>query len=628
MYVREVIDKFGDGPFTDFLNKLDENEEKEEEEYFTKAKSKLNEDLVLIPNKLEKIKTFKKYKDLNYEYENNNKKIDEKNHSECFLVFANIICGLFFPLFQLIGVQEQLIVLNSLLNELIEEFRLAIKDTPRQYNFYEVIKICSFKEIPNMEISILTSFIGIAAIKNLGYFWTNFCFQLLPGLMFFFFFYYFSFHTGKELEENYISSEIIILAVTTILGFILVGGSSIISLKQISILFKSWSEDDNDDRDDTTSSSGGSDESILSEKWEVLNDFLTIFFYIFFSGLSLFFTILINKYLIYILDNDIIRKKFLYGIGLIYTITCILTLILFAIHSCTFKKSEEINESEGNDQIQNATSEELGILSNGPNKNISNKLTKVGEKEKGIKSIKTFTCLGYLFFQKETKNKRICIISKYEGKCSWIIKNMFGILNIIIAVYILLCQLQSISFKQILSDRMLNNFSDWKNILFLGILILFAFIFGGFIAVIFSGIQKSFKKYKYFGIAIIFVMLYLFLAFLSIITLIFSSIHYAIDNHGTGWDYIYMIQIIFFKFVECQIFNSFGVFNGEIALDSSLILNFENLIWMIFENISDVFEFSTRHLVLVQIIVSSITTFLCFIFPCLFCAIKFNKSKQ
>ena len=47
MYVREVIDKFGDGPLTDFLNKLDENEEKEEEEYFTKAKSKLNEDLVI-----------------------------------------------------------------------------------------------------------------------------------------------------------------------------------------------------------------------------------------------------------------------------------------------------------------------------------------------------------------------------------------------------------------------------------------------------------------------------------------------------------------------------------------------------------------------------------------------------
>ena len=136
---------------------------------------------------------------------------------------------------------------------------------------------------------------------------------------------------------------------------------------------------------------------------------MTVFFYIFFSGLSLIFTILINKYLIYILDNDIIRKKFLYGIGLIYTITCILTLILFAIHSCTFKKSEETNESEGNDQIQNATSEELGILSNGPNKNISNKLTKVGKKEKEIKSIKTFTCLGYLFFQKETKNKRILL---------------------------------------------------------------------------------------------------------------------------------------------------------------------------------------------------------------------------
>ena len=257
-----------------------------------------------------------------------------------------------------------------------------------------------------------------------------------------------------------------------------------------------------------------------------------------------------------------------------------------------------------------------------------NKSTQTGDEETGIKSIKTFTCCGYLFFQKETKNKRIYILSKYEGKCSWIIKNMFGIINIIIAVYMLLCQLLCISFKQILSDRMLNNFSDWKNILFLGILILFAFILGGFIAIIFSGIEKSYEKSKYFGVAIIFIWLYFFLTFLSIITLIFSSIHYAKNNHGTGWDYIYMIQITFFKFVECQMFNSFGVFNGESALDSSLILNFENLIWTIFENISDVFEFSTRHLVLVQIIVSSITTFLCSVVVCLYCAIIFNKPKQ
>ena len=623
----ETTEQSGKGPVTNFLLDLGKKEEKEEIEDFEEAKAKLNEDIFLISNKLETIKTFNKYKDLNYELENNNIEIDEKKHSECFLVFAIIVCGLFFPLFQLIGVQEQLIVLNSLLNELIEEFRLATKDIPRQYNFYEVIKICSFKEVPDMEISMFTSFIGIAAIKHLGYFWTNFCFQLLPGLMFFFFFYYFSFHTGKELDENYISSEIIILAVTTILGFILVGGSSIISLKQISILFKSVFRDF---KFDITKSYnyGGKDDFAFSEKGQKIYDFMSVFFYIFFSGLSLLFTILINKYLIYILDNNIIRKKFLYGIRLIYTITCILTLILFEIHSCSFKKSEEKNELEGNDQIQNTTSEELSILSNGPNKNPLNKSTQTGDEETGIKSIKTFTCCGYLFFQKETKNKRIYILSKYEGKCSWIIKNMFGIINIIIAVYMLLCQLLCISFKQILSDRMLNNFSDWKNILFLGILILFAFILGGFIAIIFSGIEKSYEKSKYFGVAIIFIWLYFFLTFLSIITLIFSSIHYAKNNHGTGWDYIYMIQITFFKFVECQMFNSFGVFNGESALDSSLILNFENLIWTIFENISDVFEFSTRHLVLVQIIVSPITTFLCSVVVCLYYAIIFNKSKQ
>ena len=172
---------------------------------------------------------------------------------------------------------------------------------------------------------------------------------------------------------------------------------------------------------------------------------------------------------------------------------------------------------------------------------------------------------------------------------------------------------------------MLNNFSDWKNILFLAILILVAFIFGGLMAFAFSSVQKSHKRAKYFGVAIIFVWLYLYFAFLSIITLIFSAIHYAKDNHGTGWDYIYMIQITIFKFIECQIFNSFGVFNGESALDSYLILNFENLIWMIFENISDVFEFSTRHLVLVQIIISSIAIFICLFILCIYCSLVYNK---
>ena len=80
---------------------------------------------------------------------------------------------------------------------------------------------------------MLTSFIGIIAFEHLGFIATNIIFQSVPGLLFWFFFYYFSFHTGEELEENYLLAEILVLISAYIIGFILVGGSSTISLMQI-----------------------------------------------------------------------------------------------------------------------------------------------------------------------------------------------------------------------------------------------------------------------------------------------------------------------------------------------------------------------------------------------------------
>ena len=51
-----------------------------------------------------------------------------------------------------------IIILNSMLNELIDELKLAITKTPREYNFYEVIKICSYKEIPDIDVGRLHHF--------------------------------------------------------------------------------------------------------------------------------------------------------------------------------------------------------------------------------------------------------------------------------------------------------------------------------------------------------------------------------------------------------------------------------------------------------------------------------------
>ena len=80
---------------------------------------------------------------------------------------------------------------------------------------------------------MVASFIGIIISKSLGFIITNILFQLIPGLLFLFFFYYFSFHTGKELEKNYDLSGILILLLTYVLNFILVGASSAISLREI-----------------------------------------------------------------------------------------------------------------------------------------------------------------------------------------------------------------------------------------------------------------------------------------------------------------------------------------------------------------------------------------------------------
>ena len=81
-----------------------------------------------------------------------------------------------------------IIILNSMLNELIGKLKLAITKTLREYNFYEVIKICTYKEIPDIDVAMVTSFLGIVVSKALGFIITNILFQLIPGFLFLFFF--------------------------------------------------------------------------------------------------------------------------------------------------------------------------------------------------------------------------------------------------------------------------------------------------------------------------------------------------------------------------------------------------------------------------------------------------------
>ena len=181
------------------FNELEKNEKerKDEIKIFFDSKTNLNDNFNNISNQIFKVRNFEEFFELNLEKEEYLLIFDE-SYSIYFKYVSFYIFGFLYSIIQLIGVQEMIIILNSLLNELIDELKIAILKTSREYNFYEVIKICSFKELPDIDVALITSFIGIIALKSLGYLITNLIFQLIPGIIFLLFFYSLNFILGKN----------------------------------------------------------------------------------------------------------------------------------------------------------------------------------------------------------------------------------------------------------------------------------------------------------------------------------------------------------------------------------------------------------------------------------------------
>ena len=105
--------------------------------------------------------------------------------------FFLLICGFFFCLIQLIGVQLGIIILNALFNEIVDEFQyLAGEESlKKEYNFYEKIEIASYKSIPEVDVGMFWSFIGIIVLKKYGFGWSN-IFQFLSSIGFLLFIFF------------------------------------------------------------------------------------------------------------------------------------------------------------------------------------------------------------------------------------------------------------------------------------------------------------------------------------------------------------------------------------------------------------------------------------------------------
>ena len=190
-----------------------------ENKHFYDIKTGLKEYMININQTLDNIKNWDELINLKEESIEDNiikkTKTIKKDYSDCGLCLS-IFCGILSVLFQLITVQGCIIILNSLFDELVEEFKLWFNQTQRIYNFYEHIEINSYKELPEIDVGMITSSVGIIFLKNSGFFCSNLTFQLLSLIWILLLFLLFDFHYDDKLLENYTRLEIVLLLISYI----------------------------------------------------------------------------------------------------------------------------------------------------------------------------------------------------------------------------------------------------------------------------------------------------------------------------------------------------------------------------------------------------------------------------
>ena len=314
--------------YTKCLNSYKKRKLKEKR-HFDNIKNGLNESMHKTNETLDDIENWEELLNLEEEsIENRTKnkiiKIECKDYVGCLDIFGNLFC-----LLHLFGVQEGIIILNALFDEIVDEMLLLVKDTPRQYNFYEYIEICSYKEIPEIDVAMITSSIGIIVLKKFGFFCSNFIFQLFSIIYFCLFFLLFDFHTNDQLLKNYTPLEIVSLIISYVFLSILVGCSSILALKEY---WDFYSE-------------------VYFKKNKNNLPIEKIIFY-FFPGLALFIVILINRK-IFTSFKDITSKWVLMTIIFIYIGTFILSNLFYCLYMIPIKNKEKENQIKLIEQFEN-----------------------------------------------------------------------------------------------------------------------------------------------------------------------------------------------------------------------------------------------------------------------------------
>ena len=638
----------------------------EEMRNFYNIKNGLNVSMYKINETLDDIENWEELLNLEEESVENKNKSIKKECKNCISITG--LFGIIFCLLHLFGIQEGIIILNALFEEIVDEMLLLVKDTPRQYNFYENIEICSYKKIPEIDVAMITSSIGIIVLKKCGFLSTNYFFQSYSIIYFFLFFLFFDFHTNDQLSKNYKPIEIVVLMLSYVFLSILVGCSSMLALKEFYELYLEVYYRDNNEKN-----------SYINEK---------AVFYLF-PGLSLFFIILINRK-IFTSFKDITSKRVLMTIIIIYFSSFILSNVFYCLYKIPIKNRErkeknapleqkdknenynnndkthanlklnvkefefneilepknerkDVNIQKGNSKDRKIDLEETEYIRfNNSFPRIKNhfnsykiKKIEIGKKTKiKINSAKAFTLCGYIYFQKTIGQKNVCIFYDYTGCCLWFKERVIKF-DVILSISIeFLCQICNVGYKPLLSERISTVYSYKKNLIFLSALIFISLFF----SIVYVGGCLDSIKYKnknesgYFKYIDYITTLQFLLICFCIFTCI-TSICYLDEDDSTRirWDNIIMAEFIFFKCLDFALLSFYDFYDNSDIINTSLAITFEKLLWMIIEAIIDSFEIKTKDLVMVQIIASSLF-FLIIIISCFFLCYdkeyKKNKSKE
>ena len=439
------------------------------------------------------------------------------------------LLGVIFNLFQIMGVQASIIILNALFSELVAEFQLWAVHTPRDNNFYEKLEICTYRELPEIDIGMVTSSLGIIVLKSLGFRKTNSIFQLLSAVLLLILLLLFNFHKGNELLENYSRLELVILALSYIVISILVGGSSLIGLKEYfnvidEIYYKAFKSEDDTQKFAFYSLSGLSLLFIMLINRKIFKSFsdtkstvpliitiMSIIFICYFLSLIFHYLFMIpvgntrenmkKKKREKLIDINLIKlknKEKNQGeqkgkVNNTEVIENKNTFLKVNEEFFTINKEEnKINKRKKNLQISKFENIKSNIYSESAEVKIDNSFQKehknldeisirdiIGKsKTKNIYSTKVCTICGYFYLRKKINNKPACICYYYTGRCSWFCEKFCKYdvgTTLAIEFYSQLC---IVGYNRILSDKLLNVYAYSTIVKFYLALFFLSILFG------------------------------------------------------------------------------------------------------------------------------------------------------